>query len=46
MRAVSAAVRADPKKLQVLIAVLEKSPESAPMSRKMRDALKRHEGER
>ena len=43
MRAVSAAVKADPKNLQVFIAVLEKSPESAPMANKMRDALQRYE---
>ena len=42
MRAVSAAVKADPKKLFVLIAVLEKFPESAPVASKMGDTLCSH----
>ena len=42
MRAVSAAVRGDPKKLLVFIAVLGKFAESAPMASRMRDALRAH----
>ena len=42
MRAFSAAVKSDPVKLWVLIAVLEKSPESAPVASRMRDALRSH----
>ena len=47
MRAVGAAVRADPKRLWVLIAVLEKFAESAPVAGRMRDELRSHglEGE-
>ena len=47
MRAVGAAVRADPKKLWVLIAVLEQFAESAPVAKRMRDELHSHglEGE-
>ena len=47
MRAVSAAVRTDAKKLWVLIAVLEKFAESAPVASRMRDKLRSHglEGE-
>ena len=39
MRAVRVAVRADPKKMWVLITVLEKFAESAPLAVKMRGAL-------
>ena len=47
MRAISTVVRADPKKLLVLMTVLERFPESAPVARRMRDALRSHElGER
>ena len=42
MRAVSAAVRGDPKKFLVLIAVLEKFAESAPVASRMREALRAH----
>ena len=42
MRAVSAAVKADCLKIWVFIAVLEKSPESAPVASRMRDALCSH----
>ena len=42
MRAVSAAVKGDPKKLLVFIAVLEKFPESAPVASRMRDELRAH----
>ena len=47
MRAVGAAVGTDPKILWVLIAVLEKFRESAPIAIRMRDALRSHglEGE-
>ena len=47
MRAVGAAVRADHKTLWVLIAVLEKFAESAPVASRMRDELRSHglEGE-
>ena len=48
MRAVGAAVKADPKKLWVLIAVLEKFAESAPVAKRIRDELRSRglEGER
>ena len=39
IRAVSVAVTADPRKLWVLIAVLEKFDESAPVASRMRDEL-------
>ena len=42
MRAVSAAVKGDRKKLLVLIAVLDKFAESAPVASRMRDALRSH----
>ena len=42
IRAVSAAVKADPKKLLVLIAVLNRFAESAPVASRMRDALRSH----
>ena len=47
MRAIGAAVRTDPKKLWVLIAVLEQFAESAPVAKRMRDELHSHglEGE-
>ena len=47
MRAVRAAVRADSSRLWVLIAVLEKFAESAPVACRMRDELVSHglEGE-
>ena len=42
MRAVSAAVKGDPKKFLVLIAVMGTFAESAPVARRMRDALRAH----
>ena len=42
MRAVSSAVKADPKKFLVLIAVLDRFTESAPVASRMRDALRSH----
>ena len=42
MRAVSAAIKADPKKLWVLIGVLKKFAESAPVASRMRDELHSH----
>ena len=42
MRAISAAVEGDPKKLWVLITVLENFAESAPVGRKMEDELHSH----
>ena len=40
MRSVGAAVRGDPANLLVFISVLEKFSESAPVARRMRDALR------
>ena len=40
LRAVGAAVKTDPEKLWAFIAVLEESPASAPLGRKMRDELR------
>ena len=40
MRAVGAAVRADPSKLWVVVAVLEKFAESAPVASKLRNELR------
>ena len=42
MRAVSAAVKGDPKKFLVLITALERFAESAPVASRMRDALRAH----
>ena len=42
MRSIRVAVRADPKKMWVVIAVLEKFTESFPVASKMREVLKRH----
>ena len=40
MRAVSSAVKGDPKKLLMLIAVLDRFAESAPVASRMRDGLR------
>ena len=42
MRAVSAAIKSDPNTIWVLIAVLRKFPESAPVANNMSDALRSH----
>ena len=42
MRAIRVAVRADPRRVWVVIAVLEKFAESAPVARRMRGELESH----
>ena len=42
MRAVSAAVKGDPKKLLILIAVLKRFAESTPVAKQMKEVLHSH----